>query len=268
MNAISNFKTVAPTKPAAPYLGGKRNLASRIIERIDAVPHALYAEPFVGMGGVFLRRTQVPKSEVINDWNGDVANFFRILQRHHGQFMDTLRYQLASRCEFDRLKAMDPETLTDLERAARFLYLQKAAFGGLVVGRAFGASPSKSIAFDAAKLSANLDALHKRLVGVVIERLPYREFINRYDHPETLFYLDPPYWGAEGYYGKELFERSDYECLANQLASIDGRFILSLNDTPGVRRVFEQFQIEQAAVAYTAAPRGVKRTSELIITGP
>ncbi len=139
--------TKKPVSPAAPYVGGKRILAPEVIKRINAVAHNTYAEPFVGMGGVFFRRTQCPRAEVINDLNGDVANFFRILQRHYVHFMEMLRFQLTSRREFERLIATDPDTLTDLERAARFLYLQKAAFGGKVVGRAFGVDPAASARF-------------------------------------------------------------------------------------------------------------------------
>lgn len=64
---------------------------------IAGTPHRLYAEVFVGMGGVFFRRRQAPPGEVINDRNGDIANLFRILQRHYPQFMDTLKFQITSR---------------------------------------------------------------------------------------------------------------------------------------------------------------------------
>lgn len=129
---------VTPVNPPAAYIGGKRLLAKTIINRINATPHDGYAEAFVGMGGVFLRRDRAPKMEVVNDISGDVANLFRILQRHYPQFMETLKFQLTSRREFERLAATRPETLTDLERAARFIYLQKTAFGGKVSGRNFG----------------------------------------------------------------------------------------------------------------------------------
>lgn len=78
--------------PVAPWLGGKRNLAKRITTIIDATPHSVYAEPFVGMGGVFFRRRLQPKVEVINDLSRDVANLFRILQRHYPQFLETIRF--------------------------------------------------------------------------------------------------------------------------------------------------------------------------------
>jgi DNA adenine methylase len=136
-NAPDLLEPVVPTRPPAAYIGGKKVLAKRLVARINAVPHRLYAEPFVGMGGVF-RRDQRPKSEVINDWSEDVATFFRILQRHYVPFMDMLRWQVTSRAGFERLRRQDPSTLTDLERAARFLYLQKLSFGGKVSGRVFG----------------------------------------------------------------------------------------------------------------------------------
>ena len=176
---MSDFHEVEPLQPAAGYRGGKRVLSKRIIERIDRVPHAAYAEVFVGMGGVFLRRRYVPKTEAINDRSGDVANFFRILQRHHTPFVEMLRYQVASRREFERLKAERPETLTDLERAARFLYLQRLAFGGKVSGRNFGYTPTRTSSFNPLTLAPQLQAIHERLAGVVIEELDWSDFIAR-----------------------------------------------------------------------------------------
>lgn len=130
----SQLEPVDPVSPPAPYLGGKRALAPIITQRIAEIAHDTYVEPFVGMGGIFFRRDRRPRAEVINDRNGEVINLFRILQRHYAAFMDHLKYQLTSRREFERLKATAPSTLTDLERAARFLYLQRTAYGGKVSG--------------------------------------------------------------------------------------------------------------------------------------
>ena len=264
-----SLKTINPCRPVAPYLGGKRNLAARLVQRIEAVPHTLYAEPFVGMGGVFLRRTQVPRAEVINDLNREVATFFRILQRHYVAFMEMMRFQLTTRAEFERLTGTDPDTLTDLERAARFLYLQRTAFGGKPSGQNFGVSPDRPGRFDITKLGPMLEDLHTRLAGVTIECLPYAEFITRYDRPGALFYLDPPYWGSEGDYGKELFSRADFERLRDILKGLQGQFIMSLNDTAGVREVFGNFAIEAVETSYSvgkqASSRG--RVGEVIISG-
>ncbi len=164
---------VDPTAPVAPWLGGKRNLSKRICALIDAMPCSTYVEPFVGMGGIFLRRSQRPKAEVINDFGRDVANLFRILQRHYPQFLQVLRFQLTTRAEFNRLVDTNPETLTDLERAARFLYLQRTAFGGKVSGRNFGVARDRPARFNLSTLEPMLEDLHTRLSGVVIECLDW-----------------------------------------------------------------------------------------------
>jgi DNA adenine methylase len=259
--------TLLPASPAAtpaPYLGGKRNLARRIVSRLQAIDHTTYVEPFIGMGGIFLRRSFRARCEVINDISTDVANLFRILQRHYVPLMDMLRWQLTSRAEFERLLAANADTLTDLERAARFLYLQRTAFGGKISGRHFGVSPGASARFDVTKLGATLEEIHERLAGVVIERLPFAQLIARYDRPDTLFYLDPPYWGCEKDYGPGVFDRADFERLAEQLADIKGQFLLSLNDTPGVREVFSRFTIEAVETTYGISGKQQKAGEVLI----
>lgn len=258
---------VRAVSPPAPYLGGKRNLARRLVARIATIPHETYIEPFVGMGGIFLRRTSRPRAEVLNDLSGDVANLFRILQRHYPQFMDVLRWQITSRAEFARLAKADAATLTDLERAARFLYLQRLSFGGKVQGRVFGVDRRAPARFDVTKLEPLLAEVHDRLAGVVIEQLSYADLIQRYDGPAVLFYLDPPYVGCERDYG-DGFECADFERLADQLAEITGRFVLSINDTPLAREVFGRFRIEEVETTYTvAASTGTgKKARELIVS--
>lgn len=260
-------RPIAPVHPPAGYIGGKRRLAKRLCELIDATPHRTYAEAFVGMGGVFLRRRLQPRAEVINDFSGDVANLFRILQRHYPQFMDTLRFQITGRREFERLKASPPATLTDLERAGRFLYLQRTAFGGKVRGRNFGVSPSESAAFDLNKLGPLLAELHERLAGVTIENLPWQQFIDRYDRPGTLFYLDPPYWGSEDDYGAELFTRDQFAQMAERLARLQGRFILSINDVPEIRKLFGHFQLIPVDLKYSISGGAGVDAAELIVIG-
>ena len=258
--------SIRPVAPAAGYIGGKRNLAGRLVAMIERVDHDGYAEPFVGMGGVFLRRRSAPKVEVINDASGDVATFFRVLQRHYPYMIDMLRFRVASRTEFERLKAQRPETLTDLERAVRFLYLQRLAFGGKVSGRHFGVDKTQGARFNVAKLEPMLADIHERLAGVVIEQLDFGDFIRRYDRAGMLFYLDPPYWGCETDYGQDVFGRADFTRLAEQLAGIKGRFLLSINDTPGVRDVFAGFRMIEAETTYTVGAGASTRAAELIIT--
>lgn len=180
---------VRPAAPVAPWLGGKHRLHPLIIARTEIIPHQSYIEPFVGMGGVFLRRRFRPRLEVANDRNGEIVNLFRILQRHHQQLLDVMRFGIASRRDFDRLRDTDPAGLTDLERAARFLYLQRLAFGGQL-GGVFGVAPARATRFSLSRLEPILAAAHERLEAVVFECLDWADLIPRYDHPAALFYLD------------------------------------------------------------------------------
>ena len=258
--------TACTANPPAAYLGGKRNLAKRLCALIETIPHRSYVEPFVGMGGVFLRRARPAPVEVINDLSGDVANLFRVIRRHYEPFVDELRWLPASRDEFDRQLRLDPDALTDIERAVRFLYVQRLAFGGKVTGRTFGVRKDQSSRIQFARLRAELKALSRRLETVTIERLDYAEVLRRYDGPGALFYLDPPYDETTGY-GVE-FGREHYQALAEQLAGIAGQFVMSINATPFIRETFARFVIEDVETTWTVANAAIgsgKRVTELII---
>jgi DNA adenine methylase len=265
----SRLRIVTPARPAAAYIGGKKQLAQQLSRLIDATPHDLYGEPFVGMGGVFLRRTRAPEVEVINDRSRDVATFFRILQRHYEPLFDLLKWRLTSRAEFERLLAQDPATLTDLERAARFLYLQRLSFGGKVAGRSFGYSLTGPARFDTTKLGVLLEAIHDRLAGVTIECLDWRDFLGRWDRPGALFFCDPPYFGTEDYYGKGLFSPTEHASMAEALGKLRGRFILTINDLPETREIYANFHIQSVELTYQVGGADeAKAVSEIIVSGP
>ena len=218
------------------------------------------------MGGIFLRRTKIPKSEVINDINGELVNLYRIVQRYPEELCRSIKFRLTARQEFERLSKIPPETLTDIERAARFLYLQSVAFGGKVTGQSFGVSIDRPARFNFVKMQERIRAVAERLASVTIERLDFEKFITRYDTKDTLFYLDPPYWGNETDYGKDIFCRADFEWLRDCLRGIKGRFILSLNDTSQVRELFKDFSVETAPVTYSISKTGCCNRLEVIIS--
>lgn len=264
---IPALSPVDPVRPVAAWIGGKKNLARRICTLIEATPHEVYAEPFVGMGGVFFRRRARPKCEIINDWSGEVANLFRCMRAHAGALNDLIALQHHCRADWDREQRVDPSTLTDLQRAARFVFLQKVAFGGKVTGRNFGMSKNRPSRFRASEVGAELLAAGCRLEPVMIEQLAWRTFVERYDGPGVLFYLDPPYFGCETDYGADLFGRGEFAEMADVLGGLKGRFILSLNDRPEVREIFARFSIDGVETHYGLAGQGARPAGEVIITG-
>lgn len=269
MTAEQNFlfnDMVQPLKGVAPWLGGKSQLAPRIIKMLNNTPHLTYIEPFSGMGGVFFRRTNKVNCEVINDYNAEIANLFRILQNHIDPFLELLTFHLNSRFIFNNLKEQNPQHMTDLQRAVRFYVMQRQGFGGKVEG-VFGVSKDSSGRYNLATQRDELKAFHKRLSRVFIENLDFGDCIEKYDSEDALFYLDPPYYFCEKDYGKALFVRADFERLRDLLKNIKGKFILSLNDVPEVREIFKDFAIEAVTLTYTIASAGATDAKEVIITG-
>lgn len=267
MTTDNIFIKTKPINPIAPYLGGKRLLAKTIVPLIEQISHQIYAEPFLGMGGVFFRRTNRPKCEAINDINSEIINLFRMVEKFPDYLADMLKFKVCSRAEFKQMLATPPLLLTELERAIRYLYIQKNAFGGKTTSQSFGVSPSgKACRFNIDRIIVQLQELHQRLTGVYIECLSYQNFISLYDRPETLFYLDPPYWNCENDYGKGIFNKTDFDSLAALLKGIKGKFIMSLNDVPEIRAIFKDFHIKEVQTTYTTGLQSGKKASELLIS--
>ncbi len=266
MAQLPTFASVEPINPALPYFEGKRLLAKRLCVEINQIPHRVYVEPFCGMGGVFFRRTNRPKAETINDLIKDVSNFFRVVRKHNDAMITELKYHITCRDEFERLKHTSVDVMTDVERAARFFYLQRCCYGGRITKRTLGVSANGQAGrFSSSAAERYIDRIHNRLQGVVIEALPYADILRRYDSPSTLFYLDPPYWGCENDYGKGLFCRTEFEQLAEQLADLKGRFIMSINDVPEIRDKFRNFKQQVVLTTYSCGQSTSKRANELII---
>ena len=110
-----------------------------------------------------------------------------------------------------------------------------------------------------------IGAAHRRLQGVHVECLDWHTFIRRHDRTFSLFYVEPPYWGHETDYGHGIFERDDFERMAELLSSLKSNFILSLNDCSEVRDLFGYFTIEEVETRYSANARNTNRAGELLI---
>lgn len=240
------------------YIGGKRRLAKKLIALLPE--HITYVEPFAG-GAQVLFAKPPSQVEVINDLNGDVVNFFRVCQHHPDELLRCLKYAVVSRTLYGLLQQQDPALLTDVQRAARFLYLQKNSFGGNVNNQQYHYCVLKPSNFNLETIPALIEAASKRLARVQIEAWPYEKILERFDRPSSVFYLDPPYVGVSLY--KFNFADADFALLAERLSRIQGKFLLSINDHPVAREAFGRFHMRQIPISYTSA-RTVPRVNELV----
>lgn len=129
--------------PIIPWMGGKRRLADRLIPLFP--PHECYVEVFAGGAALYFMRPQAAPVEVLNDINGDLVTLYRVVQNHLEEFVRQFKWALSSRQVFEWQKMTRPETLTDIQRAARFFYLQHHAFAGKVTGQTFGTATTPAI---------------------------------------------------------------------------------------------------------------------------
>jgi DNA adenine methylase len=250
-------------KGVIPYFGGKSRLAKTIINKIPE--HTCYVEVFAGGASVFFAKPPSP-AEVINDLDKDLVTLYRTVKHHPEELSRQFKFSLVSRAEFEREKEVNPETLTDIQRAARYLYLQKSAFGGHITGQTFGMSTTGKPRLNLLSLENTIEDAWKRLVHVVIECKDFRDLIPRYDRAHSFFFLDPPYWQIPGF--KFDFAEQYFYDLRDVLAAIKGKFLMTINDTPEIREIFSPFSIEETTLKYsccaTSEGRAKTRTELLI----
>lgn len=245
--------------PIIPWVGGKRRLADRLLSLFPQ--HSCYVEPFAGAAAVFFAKAP-SEVEVLNDVNGELVNLYRVVQHHLEEFVRQFKWALSSRTVFRWLQMQPTEPLTDIQRAARFYYLQVNAFGGKVEGQTFGTAATAPPGLNLLRLEEQLSAAHLRLAQVYVENLHWKACVEKYDRAHTLFYMDPPYWQTEGY--GVPFPIEEYQAMAQCLRSINGRAVVSVNDHPDMRRVFEGFSIETVEITYTVGGNagGVDRSAD------
>jgi DNA adenine methylase len=249
--------------PIIPWMGGKSRLADRLLPLFPA--HECYVEAFAGGAALFFLRQVPAKCEVLNDINGELVNLYRVVQNHLEEFVRQFKWALSSRQIFEWQKMTRPETLTDIQRAARFFYLQQHSFGARVDSQNYGTATTGSVV-NLLRIEENLSAAYLRLAGVNIENLSWQKVVERYDRPHTFIYLDPPYWDTEGYGVEFGFEH--YQEMAALMHQAKGKMMVSINDHPAIREAFAGHHMLGLGIKYTVgrAQGERKETGELVIT--
>lgn len=235
--------------PIIPWPGGKRRLAKHLLPLFEGTSHTCYVEPFAGGAAMLFARPEPAKVEVINDIHSELVTLYRVVQHHLDEFVRQFRWALTSREMFRWTQLQHVDTLTDIQRAARFFYLQHLAFGAKVAGQTFGTATTSSATLNLLRIEETLSAAHLRLARVTIEHLPWHDCVSRYDRPHTLFFADPPYWKTMGYGGD--FGMDEYLALAEIMRTMQGKMVLSINDHPDIRKVFQGFKFERVGINYT-----------------
>lgn len=245
-------------KPLHPYYGGKGRLAPWIVSLLPE--HTLYCEPFAGSAAVLFAKER-SKVEVINDHNQDLINCYRVWSdpRSARELWRRLQYTPYSRAEYERAGAILREGTEDRnEMAWAWMVSVCMAHGSVVGANSWSVQRGTAgLGKDAQWSKRDIRLSAKRLRGVVIECDDALKVIQRWDTEDAVFYLDPPYPGADqGHYAG--YTSEDFARLVELLDTIQGSFLLSNYEQPGIPDHWERFEKE---IALMAAKRsgGAKR---------
>ena len=216
------------------WVGGKKALRDEIVSRFP-LDYKRYIEVFGGGGWVLFHKNPGKDFEVFNDFNGNLVNLYRCVREHKEDLIGELEFMLNSRLDFEYMKyALHSQAvLPDIRRAAYYYALIRYSYASGV--DSFGSQPHSMW-----RNFPLIRAASRRLQNVVIENKDCVKLINQYDRPESFFYCDPPYYETEAYYEGGGFGRDDHARLADRLCSINGKFLLSYNDCPEIRTIYDR----------------------------
>lgn len=224
-------------RPPFAYYGGKTTLAERIVDLLPA--HSHYVEPFAGSLAVLLAK---PRSEMetVNDIDGDLMTFWRVLREHPEDLTRVCALTPHSRAEHQAAYDLDASG-DDLERARRVWVLLTQGRGGTLrrTGWRFYCDPAGSTYSFPQYLEAYVDRMRpaaERLSRVSLECRDALEVVADYGkHPNVLLYVDPPYLAAtrnSTNYRHEMAGEDQHQALAEALRSCQASVVLSGYHSP------------------------------------
>jgi len=248
------------------WVGGKHRLREKILKVFP--PHRCYVELFAGAAWVLFGKDPASSHcEVLNDLDGELINFWRVLKHRPAEFSEAASWLLASRELWESWRAL-PGVGGEIVRAVRFYAVIKLGFGAQRIPTSFGSKNASRPSIWWRELREETREIIQRLRICWIERLPWEDCMRKFDAPDAFFYVDPPYrcGGSKAY--AHQFKDEDHAHLAEVLsASVKGKWLLSYNEDPFIRRLYKRpgITIERVSVPYSIARTGRQDGRELLI---
>jgi DNA adenine methylase len=265
---------IIKAKPFLKWAGGKTQLLNELIKRVPA-KYNVYFEPFIGGGALYF--AIAPNEAVIADINNDLVNAYLVVRDNSDELLEELSKYKNEKDFYYSIRSQDQSELSDLEKAARLVYMNRTCFNGLYRVNKSGQfnvpfanyknpnfiQTDKILA--ASEILQNTDVYNAGFEKVLAEAKA-GDFI----------YLDPPYYPKDVYsdfkrYNKEQFHANDHERLAelyNELTERGCYVMLSNSDTPFTRELYKKWRIDtvyaKRLINRDASKRG--EVTEIIVT--
>lgn len=241
----------APLKPFLKWAGGKSQLVEILAAHVPQ-SYGKYIEPFVGGGALFFYLR--PQNAILSDSNPELINCYRVVRDHVGDLISLLATYPHNKTFYYDIRSLHPDFLTPLERAARFIYLNKTCYNGLYRVNKKG---QFNVPFGSQKNPKIYDAEHLTLVSqalqnVRLEESNYLDVLNQFAEPGDFVYLDPPYHPVGGYsdfkrYTKDFFYEADQVQLSEAFRRLVENSVFCLltnSNTEFVRDLYDKYPFE------------------------
>jgi DNA adenine methylase len=255
-------------KPPITYYGGKQMLSKLIISLIPK--HNIYCEPFFGGGAVFFGKTP-SKIEVINDTNGELINFYKVIKTNFNKLEKEIKCTLHSREIHQSAKIITeyPQLFDEVKRAWAIWTLANLSYASKLNGSwGFDIKENKSAKQLQTKRNSFTNNLSDRLEQVQIENRDALKIIDIWDNKDAFIYCDPPYINTnQGHY--KGYTKDDFEKLLLILSKIKGKFILSSYPSEILARYIKQNKwftknIDVALSVTSNSNTKIKRKTEVL----
>jgi DNA adenine methylase len=258
VNTLLNRNTHSPLR----WFGGKKKLSKYIIPLLPQ--HHCYVEPFGG-GAHVMTLKQPSKVDVYNDIDCDLINFLLVLRERKDDLIKSLSSLPTSRYLTEKWQN-EPLPECDFERAVRWFYiLRQTIVPANNQKSGWRSGKVKNTAADYQNSITRLESFEQRMSRVMIECMDFREIIDRYDSPETTFFIDPPYFGREGMY-KGGFTEKDHIELAEILNKIKGKALVTYYHHPLIDSLYKSWNVAEincvVGTGVHKAERGEKKKRE------
>lgn len=197
--------------------------------------HDLYVELFLGSGALFFNKE--PTQSILNDTDETVINRLKLLKKVP---LFENKYRKYTLDELKELFDRPQRTLED-----KVIHEKIAASSG------FGGTPIETSNkiynhYNPYSIADHLQEYKSLLQHATLTQQDYKVILKKYDSPTTFFFIDPPYENTS----KKFYKNNciNFEEMRDLLRQLQGWFLLTINDSPYIRQLFKEFNIQKINV--------------------
>jgi len=226
-------------RPLIKWSGGKR---TEIEKFRDFYPkdYKRYIEAFVGGGAVFFDLQ--PKKAVLSDAHEELTNFYQQMKDGHGPAMHSILVKVNNDEKTYYYMRDEYSPSNQIEEAARFFYLRKTCFRGMLRYNSKGKFNIPFGRYKTYNIEELIDPNYCQVFnGTTIVNWDFKDVFAKYNSPDNFVFLDPPYDSTFKNYGRYDFSKQDHQDLADIFRSTKNKCLLVISETDFISGLYKGY---------------------------